>query len=52
VPSGRHSAKFEFFFKKNSLPSAMVTALGKTGKNVIFFTFHHDKYMSSNIEDF
>ena len=29
VPTGRRSAKFDFFFKKNSLPSALWPALGK-----------------------
>ena len=29
MPSGRHSAKFEFFFKKKSLPSALCAVLGK-----------------------
>ena len=37
VPYDRHSPKFEFsFFKKNSLPSVMVTTLGKAGKSVFW----------------
>ena len=36
APYGRHSAKFDFFFKKNSLPSVMVTALGRAGKSVFW----------------